>query len=569
MHLACMNGTARRREAATMPGMRSLFTFLFTCLLPGCLSLPLPAMAHLSLDDGWRTCGAGHSAATASLHQLLKPQQLLCVERAIAPDAAPQATQVLVLSALAASEIWLDGVHIASNGQPASLATLETAGQIDVAVALAPAQLAPGPHRLRLLLSTQQVPGRFDAPFQALTLQDQQAYQTAQIRRKLPPLLLAGALAAIALLFLVLTVLYQPRLQRAMFMLLCLAAALLLVAESWRSVAGYAYPLHLTRLHAVNVLTWLFAALLPLYFFCFYRMRHWQLTGALMLAGIALAGALPVHFDGQCWLMFCAGLTASLALNLAALWRRLPDSRGGTTIALASCLLFTLTGNGFAEGGFALVVCFLLLPLSVQLLSQLLRDRQAAARAAQVENQLLRNSLQPHFLMNSLSLVSELNEQSPQAAETFIEALGAGFRMLNDYAREPSIALTQELALCHNYLAIMSTRLQQQCSLELEGDASSIIVPPATLLTALENAFTHNRYRQGARFRLHVAREAQNHIVTLHLPVGQPRFHDGSGMGERYIRASLDAVFGTRARYSAAQQPQGWQLTFTLPVAGA
>ena len=547
-----------------MPGMRSPSTLLLTFLL-ACL-LPLPAMARLSLDDGWRLCGAGPAGAAASLHQWLKPQQLLCVERELALNATPQTMQVLVLSALAASEIWLDGTCIASNGQPAALATQELAGQIDVAVALAPAQLAPGPHRLRLQLSTQQVPGRFDAPFQALTLQDQQAHQTAQNGRKLPALLLAGALAVIALLFLALSVLYRPRLQRSMFMLLCLTAALLLVAESWRSVAGYAYPLHLTRLHVVNVLTWLFAALLPLYFFCHYRLRHWPLAGALMLAGIALAGALPAHFDGQCWLMFCAGLTASLALNLAAAWRRLPGSRSGTAIALLSCILFALTGSGFAEGGFALVVCFLLLPLGAQLLSQLLRERQTAARAVQLENQLLRNSLQPHFLMNSLSLVSELNEQSPHAAETFIEALGAGFRMLNDYAREPSIALAQELALCHNYLAVMSTRLQQPCSLELEGDASAIIMPPATLLTALENAFTHNRYRQGARFRLQVARGARHHILTLHLPTGQPRAHDGSGMGERYIRASLEAVFGTRASYGAARQPQGWQLTFTLPA---
>ena len=286
-----------------------------------------------------------------------------------------------------------------------------------------------------------------------------------------------------------------------------------------------------------------------------------------MLAGVALAGALPAHFDSQCWLMFLAGLAASLALNLAALWRRLPGSRGGAVIALASCAMFALAGRGFAEGGFALVVCFLLPPLSAQLLSQLLRERQRATRARQLENQLLRKNLQPHFLMNSLGLISELNQQSPQAADTFIEALGAGFRMLNDYAQQPSIALAQELALCHNYLAIMSTRLQQPCSLELEGDAGTVSVPPAVLLTALENAFSHNRYRHGAVFRLSVARQGQSQVLTLYLPVGVARPHAGTGMGERYIRASLGAVFGKRARYEAALLPQGWQLTLTLPAA--
>ena len=169
--------------------------------------------------------------------------------------------------------------------------------------------------------------------------------------------------------------------------------------------------------------------------------------------------------------------------------------------------------------------------------------------------------------MNSLSLISELNEQSSQAAENFIVALGDGFRMLNEYAQQPSIALTQELALCHNYLAIMSTRLQQPCKLELIGETSAIIVPPATLLTALENAFSHNRYRQGATFRLQIERNSQTDILSLLLPAGETRPHAGTGIGERYIHSSLQAVFGKHAHYETTLAPNGRQLRFTLPVA--
>jgi len=547
-------------------------SFIVNCLLLCCLALPTCAMARslsMSLDDGWRACDT--TLPTASLHQLLKPRQLHCLERELILPATPQSPQVLVLSALAASTIWLDGVQIAVNGQPAAQASDEIAGRIDMAVPLAPAQLVQGTHHLRLLLSTQQVPSRLDAPFYGFSLQDQQAYQAALAWRNLLPLLLAGALSGVALLFIslkfALNLLYQRHLHWAIFTALCLAASLLLVAETWRSLAGYAYPQHIVRLYAINLLTWLFAALLPLYFFCAYYRRQWLLAPALILAGVALTGTLPVHFDNQCRLMFISGLTASLLINLFALWRRLPGSRTGTAIALLSCAMYMLAGNGFAEGGFALVVCFLLLPLCFQLLSQLMRDRQKAARASQLENQLLRKSLQPHFLMNSLSLISELNEQSPQAAENFIVALGDGFRMLNEYAQQPSIALTQELSLCHNYLAIMSTRLQQPCNLETEGDASAIIVPPATLLTALENAFSHNRYRQGATFRLEIERNGQTDVLRLLLPAGETRPHAGSGIGERYIRSSLQAVFGKHAHYGTALAPNGRQLRFTLPAA--
>jgi hypothetical protein len=548
-----------------MPAMPSLFRYLLLC----CLAWPTfaCAMHPLSLEEGWRACGSAPAAPAAALHQLLRPGQLLCVERDVMLVATPSSTQLLVLSALAASELWLDGSLIGSNGQPARQASGERAGDIDFIVHLTPQQLSVGKHHLRLLLSTQHVPAHLAAPFYALYLADRQDYRAELAWYRLPPLLLAGALGAAALLFLALTVLYQRRRHWAMFAALCLVAALLLVVEIWRSLTGYAYPLHLPRLYAVSALTWLFSALLPLYFYTAYRLPRWPLAAVVLLACMALAGALPVHFDVRCWLMFLSSLAASLALNLGALWLRLPGSRGGTCIALASCALFLLTGSQFAEGGFALVVCFLLLPLSAQLLAQLLRERSKAARAQQLENQLLRKSMQPHFLMNSLSLISELNAQSPQAAETFIEALGAELRMLNEFAQQPSIALTQELALCHNYLAIMGTRLQQPCRLQLDGEAAGITVPPAMLLTALENAFSHNRYRHGTAFLLHIASDAQTHMLTLSLPDGETRPHAGGGVGEQYIRASLQAVFGDAARYASAQQPAGWRLTFTLPAA--
>ncbi|PLY40901.1 hypothetical protein CSZ94_18600 [Janthinobacterium sp. ROICE36] len=556
-----------------MPAMPSFFRCLLRYCLACCLALPPFAMGmdRLSLDEGWRACGTTSAAPAAALHQLLQAGQLLCVERDVTLAATPPSTQLMVLSALAASELWLDGDRIGSNGQPARQASGERPGDIDFAIHLTPQQLAMGTHHLRLLLSTQQVPARLPSPFYALYLVERQDYRTALAWYRLPPLLLAGALGAIALLFLALTALYQRQRHWAMFAALCLVAALLLVVELWRSVSGYAYPLHLPRLYAVSALTWLFSAVLPVYFYMAYRLPRWPLAAAVLLACIALAGVLPAHFDARCWLMFLAGLAASLALNLGALWRRLPGSRGGTLIALASCALFLLTGSQFAEGGFALVVCFLLLPLCAQLLAQLLRDRSKAARARQLENQLLRKSMQPHFLMNSLSLISELNAQSPQAAETFIEALGAELRMLNEFAQQPSIALTQELALCHNYLSIMGTRLQQPCSLQLDGEAAGISVPPAMLLTALENAFSHNRYRHGAAFILRIAQHAQTQVLTLVVPEGEARPHAGSGVGEQYIRASLQAVFGDAARYASEyareQQPAGWRLSFTLPAA--
>ena len=132
-----------------MPAMPTLVRYLLLC----CLAWPsfACAMHPLWLDEGWRTCG-NTASAPASLQQLVQPGLLLCVERDVTLAATPSSTQLLVLSALASSELWLDGVLIGSNGQPARQASGEHAGDIDFALHLRPQQLTMGKHHLRLLL---------------------------------------------------------------------------------------------------------------------------------------------------------------------------------------------------------------------------------------------------------------------------------------------------------------------------------------------------------------------------------------------------------------------------------
>jgi hypothetical protein len=280
-------------------------------------------MARLSLDDGWRACGNAPAAPAAPLQQLLKRGQLLCVERDLVLAATPESTQVLVLSALAASEMWLDGVLIGSNGQPASRAADERR-----ATSMWPSsrrrQLAAGTHQLRLRLSTQRVPA-LDTPCMRYWLQEQQATRQrrrgASCRRCCWPARWVPSPCSSGL-----TLLYRRRPHWAVFGAMSgrrPAAA----GGSWRGIAGYAYPAS-ARLYAVSA-SWLFAALLPLYFHAAYRYRRAWLAAALLLPGIATAGALATHFDSQCRLMFFAGLTASSGMNLAALRQRLPGSRSG------------------------------------------------------------------------------------------------------------------------------------------------------------------------------------------------------------------------------------------------
>lgn len=552
---------------------KCLLFFLFFLVLKPCLAqVDLMGLRFQHLPGDFSRCGETglvtlpEQAAQAgfSLHDL-KAKQHYCLAAHFLIPATTGENQTLSLSLLAATEIFIDGVKVGSNGKPAITSEAEIPGLIDYSISLRPGQLQEGMHLLVLKISSYHGSEQVKNPFYDFSINEQQNPHANNNKEIILPLLLTGALLLVALLFAGLTLFYQRHAHWIIFLILCLVASSLLMIESWRDLVGYAYPFHITRLYLVTGLTWIFSVLLPLYFMVLFRFKHvWQIasTLALLTAGVTF---ISPYFDLKSLMMFAVALLTSLIINVIAYRRKENTSRISLAVVLCSLLLFLIPAFRFAETGFALSVCFVLLTLLLQLIQQFACDRQKAALATQLENQLLRRSLQPHFLMNSLSLVTELLHQSPQQAEEFIQALGREFRMLNEYASHASIALTQELDLCQNYLEIMSTRLQKKCYLQIQGDASSIMIPPAMLLTVLENAFSHNKYKQETRFELTIHRDQKSVKIIMNLPVVSPRKHVGTGTGHNYIRQSLQEVFDGRATYVTEQTGEIWQARFQLP----
>lgn len=543
--------------------------FLLCCLL---VLMPLQAAGAIALESlrfeevgvPFADCGRVQARGGLSFSfEQLRAQKTYCLRAGFTVARQPGQPQRLGLSILAASEIYLDGVRVGVNGVPADSALAERQGLIDYHVTLAPGQLAAGRHELVLKLSTWHGSDRIRHQFYQLSMDDAAPGAAGNIL----PLMLAGALALMALLFLALLLRYQRNARWGVFSALCAAASVLLVVEAWRGVAGYAYGLHLARLLAVQLLTAVFGLLLPLYFLVAYQLRRKMLVMgglALVMAGIAGSG---MPFDAVAALIFSVALLASLGINLLA-WRRgLGGSGAGLAVALGALALWLGPGAGFfSEAGFALVVFLLLFAILGQLLRQFIRDREKAMLASRLEIQLLRKSLQPHFLMNSLSLVGELVHQSPAQAEQFIEALGREFRMLGDYASHVTIPLARELELCHNYLAIMGMRLQRSCVLHVRGEPGALCLPPAVLLTCLENAFSHNRYRDDLAFDFSIECGEGHATLALAMPLADGRKHQGSGTGATYILHSLREAFAGMASFHSGPCDGMWRATFRVPA---
>jgi LytS/YehU family sensor histidine kinase len=193
--------------------------------------------------------------------------------------------------------------------------------------------------------------------------------------------------------------------------------------------------------------------------------------------------------------------------------------------------------------------------------------REAAVRSIRLENQLLKRSINPHSLLNSLTSIIVWLKKEPAKARELVEALSDEFRLISQVSNLPRIPIRQELALCESHLRIMSCRRNSSFVLEHEGLDLDEEIPPMIFHTLVENGVTHG-YEKKARGKFILERTRFPGGVTYRLsndgetlPPVDSR-HDGTGY--KYIRARLEESFPGRWALSQRTLDAGFEVQITL-----
>ena len=106
----------------------------------------------------------------------------------------------------------------------------------------------------------------------------------------------------------------------------------------------------------------------------------------------------------------------------------------------------------------------------------------------------LKNQLNPHFLFNSLSILTSLVYADADKAETFIAKLSRTYRYLLEQKDKEKIALSQELEFLHAYTFLIAQRFgnKLQVQIDVEEVALRKMVPPHALMIAMEYIVANN-----------------------------------------------------------------------------
>ena len=216
------------------------------------------------------------------------------------------------------------------------------------------------------------------------------------------------------------------------------------------------------------------------------------------------------------------------------------------------------------------LIYFALLMMIVQFRrSQLQRRIAELAETAQQERlarqltdarlKLLQAQVEPHFLFNTLASVQQLAEARAPEAAALVSQLITFLRSGLSGLREESSTLQREFRMVDAYLAIMKTRMDSRLvyRLELPAELASQPVPPAMLISLVENAIKHGLEPyppggeivitasvQSGQLRVVVADNGRGMEAVKPVKAGG---HEGGGLGLANIRERLAALYGAAA----------------------
>lgn len=211
-----------------------------------------------------------------------------------------------------------------------------------------------------------------------------------------------------------------------------------------------------------------------------------------------------------------------------------------------------------------------------ELRQRLVTEAQLEASLVQAQLQALRAQLQPHFLFNTLQVISVLALKGDNQA--VVETLGHLSNLLRvsfDLTRPQKIPLASELEFLDEYLAIQQLSVGERLRVhrDIEIDTHEALVPSTLLQPIVENAIVHGIARQQGYGTLAVSAQRLGDILRLRVSDSGPGFRQTfhrEGIGLTNTRARLQRLYGSGAFAIdfADSVGGGTSVTISIPYEG-
>lgn len=168
---------------------------------------------------------------------------------------------------------------------------------------------------------------------------------------------------------------------------------------------------------------------------------------------------------------------------------------------------------------------------------------QEAVTRSKLES--LKLQLDPHFIFNNFSTLTELIYEDQEAAASFLENITRVYRYMISNLNKDTITIREELEFLNAYFYLLKKRLGEKVELKVQINASclDLHLPPLTLQLLVENAVKHNVATQANPLVISIFSDGSDVVVKNNLQPTSGESFVSTGVGNKNIEFRYKILF--------------------------
>ncbi|MCW7494640.1 histidine kinase [Leptospira sp. 2 VSF19] len=193
-----------------------------------------------------------------------------------------------------------------------------------------------------------------------------------------------------------------------------------------------------------------------------------------------------------------------------------------------------------------------------------------------MELELYKKTIQPHFLMNSLSAIRYWVSESAEKSAEILDSLVGELRIILKVASKQLIPIGEEIKLCKYHIGVMKLRTEKEYRFRTFGIDPKEEFPPLIFHTLIENAFTHEDSIKAKLSFIILKKNIKKEekffsvycfIVYNHCKSNEPEASkSGSGTGLEYVRLRLEESYSGKWSLQHGKSKKGYRVLIQIQI---
>lgn len=213
-----------------------------------------------------------------------------------------------------------------------------------------------------------------------------------------------------------------------------------------------------------------------------------------------------------------------------------------------------------------------------EVLSRVECQLKLARMAKELQMQVLRYQLNPHFLFNALMSIRALVPTNGETAEEMISQLAEYLRYLLLNRNRPEISVREEVDAAQNYLLIEKIRFEENLLIKVDIDpqAEGYLMPAFLIQPLLENAIKYGCQAEGKPLEVEMSVQLKKRKLCLRISntgawISRHNHNlpgaASLGVGLQNIRQRLRQRYGDAHSFTISESNGRVSVTIEMPVA--